>query len=149
MENEWLCAQIAREFGQPVASYQIAVFGRHKVLVVERFDRRLVDHTWWARLPQEDFCQVFGLPSEQKYEKDGGPGISLILGKLQGSDTAEADRQRFLTTQLLFWLLAAPDGRAKNFSIFIEPEGRYKLTPLYDILSAWPIVGDGPKQFQW
>lgn len=149
VENEWLCAEIVREFGQPTANCEIAVFGRHKVLIVERFDRRMVDSTWWARLPQEDFCQVSGIPSEQKYEERGGPGMSAILGVLRGSDVPEADRKRFLTAQLLFWLLAAPDGHAKNFSIFIEPEGRYRLTPLYDIMSAWPVIGDGPKMFQW
>ncbi len=149
VENEWLCAEIAREFGQPVAQCQIAIFGRHKVLVVERFDRRMIDNTWWARLPQEDFCQVSGIPGEQKYEERGGPGMSTILGVLRGSDTPEGDRRRFLAAQLLFWLLASPDGHAKNFSIFIGPHGRYRLTPLYDIMSAWPVIGDGPKMFQW
>lgn len=149
VENEWLCAQLAEEFGLPVAACRIAVFGRHKVLVVERFDRRLIDNTWWARLPQEDFCQVSGLPSEQKYEDKGGAGMHHILGILRGSDTPEADRQRFLATQLFFWLLAAPDGHAKNFSLFLETGGRYRLTPLYDIMSAWPVIGNGPKQFQW
>ena len=149
VENEWLCAEIAREFGQPTAKCQMAFFGRHKVLIVERFDRRMVDNTWWARLPQEDFCQVSGIPGEEKYEERGGPGMSAILGVLRGSDVPENDRERFLAAQLLFWLLAAPDGHAKNFSIFIEPEGRYRLTPLYDIMSAWPVIGDGPKMFQW
>ncbi|MGH8226732.1 MAG: type II toxin-antitoxin system HipA family toxin [Steroidobacteraceae bacterium] len=149
VENEWLCAEIARELGWPVANCRIAVFGRHKVLVVERFDRRLVDHSWWARLPQEDFCQVLGTASEQKYEEHGGPGMSAILGVLRGSENPETDRKTFLAAQLLFWLLAAPDGHAKNFSIFIESGGRYRLTPLYDIMSAWPIVGDGPNRFQW
>jgi serine/threonine-protein kinase HipA len=149
VENERLCAEILREFGQPTANCRIASFGRYKVLIVERFDRRMIDNTWWARLPQEDFCQVSGIPSEQKYEEQGGPGMSAILSVLRGSDVPEADRKRFLTAQLLFWLLAAPDGHAKNFSIFIEPEGRYRLTPLYDIMSAWPVIGDGPKMFQW
>lgn len=149
VENEWLCAEIVREFGLPNARCEIAMFGRYKVLIVERFDRRMIDKTWWARLPQEDFCQVSGVPSEQKYEERGGPGMSAILGVLRGSDVAEADRKRFLAAQLLFCLLAAPDGHAKNFSIFIEPEGRYRLTPLYDIMSAWPVIGDGPNMFQW
>ena len=149
VENEWLCAELAREFGLPVAGCRIAMFGRYKVLVVERFDRRLVDQKWWARLPQEDFCQVSGLPGESKYEDKGGPGMRDILSVLRGSDTPVADRKQFLAAQLLFWLLAAPDGHAKNFSLFLEPEGRYKLTPLYDIMSAWPVIGDGPKKFQW
>jgi len=149
VENEWLCAEIAREFGLPTANCEIAIFGRYKVLIVERFDRRMIDKTWWARLPQEDFCQVSGVPGEQKYEERAGPGMSAILGVLRGSDVPEVDRKRFLAAQLLFWLLAAPDGHAKNFSIFIEPEGRYRLTPLYDIMSAWPVIGDGPNMFQW
>ena len=149
VENEWLCTEIAREFGLPTATCEIAIFGRYKVLIVERFDRRLIDGTWWARLPQEDFCQVVGVPSELKYEERGGPGMSPILGMLRGSDVPETDRSRFLAAQLLFWLLAAPDGHAKNFSIFIEPEGRYRLTPLYDIMSAWPVIGEGPNMFQW
>lgn len=39
-------------------------------------------------------------------------------------------------------MLAAIDGHAKNFSIHLPPEGRFRLTPLYDVISAWPIVGN-------
>ena len=38
-------------------------------------------------------------------------------------------------------MLAATDGHAKNFSVRLLPEGRFHLTPLYDVLSAWPISG--------
>ena len=27
------------------------------------------------------------------------------------------------------------------FSVFLQPEGKYKLTPLYDILSVYPVIG--------
>lgn len=148
VENEWLCAQIVKAYGLPVAECQPHRFGRHIVLAVERFDRRLLG-SWWARLPQEDFCQVKGVYSEQKYEDKGGPGMDDILDTLRGSEQAQADRINFLTAQLLFWLLAAPDGHAKNFSIFLEPGGRFRLTPLYDILSAWPVIGSGARQYQW
>lgn len=43
--------------------------------------------------------------------------------------------------QLSFWLLAAIDGHGKNFSIFHQRGGA--LTPLYDVLSAWPVIGHG------
>jgi serine/threonine-protein kinase HipA len=146
VENEWLCSRILHTFGLPVAHSWMESFGPHKVLVVERFDRhRFPD--WWARLPQEDFCQVLGIPPQRKYESHGGPGIDSILDKLRGSQEAEADRQRFLMTQLIFWLLGAPDGHAKNFSVFLEPEGRFRLTPLYDVMSAWPVAGNGPNLF--
>jgi serine/threonine-protein kinase HipA len=56
----------------------------------------------------------------------------------------EADDVRtFVLSQLAFWLLAAIDGHAKNFSLFLRRDG-YLLTPLYDVLSAWPIIGVGP-----
>lgn len=40
-------------------------------------------------------------------------------------------------------MLAAIDGHAKNFSLFIEATGFYRLTPRYDVLSAHPVIGDG------
>jgi serine/threonine-protein kinase HipA len=39
-------------------------------------------------------------------------------------------------------MLAATDGHAKNFSIALLAGGRYRSTPLYDILSAHPIIGN-------
>ena len=41
-------------------------------------------------------------------------------------------------------MLCATDGHAKNFSLFLRPGGRYQLTPLYDVLSAYPVLGEGP-----
>lgn len=40
-------------------------------------------------------------------------------------------------------MLAAIDGHAKNFSVFIEAKGLYRLTPCYDVLSAHPVMGNG------
>lgn len=148
VENEWLCALILKEFGLPVAACQPMQFEDLRVLVVERFDR-----AWWThpsgdrriiRLPQEDMCQATGLPPEAKYEVDGGPGIERILGVLDGSINREQDRRDFFKAQLLFWMLCATDGHAKNFSLFLKPGGRYQFTPLYDVLSAYPVLGEGP-----
>ncbi len=54
----------------------------------------------------------------------------------------------FYRAQVLFWLLAAIDGHAKNFSVFIEPNGKYRLTPLYDILSVYPFIANKSLQKQ-
>ncbi|MGH7824236.1 MAG: HipA domain-containing protein [Candidatus Binatia bacterium] len=40
----------------------------------------------------------------------------------------------------MFWLLGATDGHAKNFSIFLRPGGRFRLTPLYDVMSVQPAL---------
>jgi serine/threonine-protein kinase HipA len=142
VENEYLCTLIAKEFGLPVPHCFIMQAGKVKALVVERFDRRYAtDRSWIMRLPQEDFCQVLNVPSARKYERHGGPGIADIMATLLGSATPEKDRYLFMKSQVLFWLLAATDGHAKNFSVFIKPEGGFRLTPFYDILSMYPAFG--------
>ena len=89
-------------------------------------------------------CQAKGVSPHAKYEADGGPGIDSIMDVLEGSMTREDDKRAFFQEQVIFWMLCAPDGHAKNFSLFLRPGGRYQLTPLYDVLSAYPVLGEGP-----
>jgi serine/threonine-protein kinase HipA len=72
------------------------------------------------------------------------PGHGRILDLLDGSITREQDQRNFFKAQLLFWMLCATDGHAKNFSLFLRPGGGYQSTPLYDVLSAYPVLGEGP-----
>jgi serine/threonine-protein kinase HipA len=147
VENEWLCSKILTAYGVRCAETKIAQFEDEKALIVKRFDRRLSpDKTWWLRLPQEDMCQAVGVSPDMKYESEGGPGILSIMKILLGSRNALHDRIEFFKTQVLFWILAAIDGHAKNFSIYIEPEGRFVLTPVYDVLSAYPTMGHSSSQ---
>ncbi|MBN3853876.1 type II toxin-antitoxin system HipA family toxin [Paraburkholderia sp. Ac-20340] len=147
VENEWLCATIVAAFGLPIAPCEIAHFEDMKALVVERFDRRLArDKRWIVRLPQEDLCQATGTPGLYKYEADGGPGIDAVMAVLGGSSRSAQDRRHFFLAQIIFWLLAATDGHAKNYSIAHLPGSRFAATPLYDVLSAHPIIGRGRNQ---
>ncbi|MDQ6967254.1 MAG: HipA domain-containing protein [Mariprofundaceae bacterium] len=147
IENEWLCSKIMGAYGIDTAHCNIATFGETKVLVVERFDRKLSqDGSYWLRLPQEDMCQALGLSPLLKYESDGGPGMTEILELLRNSSVSEQDRRSFFRTQIIFWMLAATDGHAKNFSLFHEASGIYRMTPIYDVLSTWPIMGKKANQ---
>lgn len=134
--NEWFCLTLCHALGLYTANAEVHLFDGKPVIVLERFDR-----TWQEgilyRLPQEDICQALGVPPARKYQSDGGPGILNVLEFLNGAVAPHADRQTFMRAQIVFWLLAAIDGHAKNFSIFITPGG-YRLTPLYDVMSAAP-----------
>jgi len=142
LENEWLCSRLLAAYGVAVASGDVKTFESTKALVVTRFDRQLHSSgRYWLRLPQEDMCQATGTRGSLKYESDGGPGLPDIARVLQGSESREDDVATLLRAQLLFWMLAATDGHAKNFSIRVLAQGRYRLTPLYDVLSAWPVTG--------
>jgi serine/threonine-protein kinase HipA len=146
--NEWLCLHLASFFGLDVARAELADFDGVSCLVVERFDRK-----WDAtgqrlhRIPQEDLCQALGVSPTRKYETEGGPSIRLIMEFLNGSDARDQDRASFLRAQLVFYLLAAIDGHAKNFSVFLRPVG-FCLTPLYDIMSVHPALASRQLQIK-
>jgi serine/threonine-protein kinase HipA len=148
VDNEWLCLKLLAAYGLPVPKAEIASFGQQRVLVMERFDRVVsAEGQRLLRRVQEDFCQATGTSPLVKYESEGGPGLGVLFNLLQQSVDAERDLRTLMASQLLFWLLRAPDGHAKNFSIHLLPGGRYRLAPLYDVMSAYPVMGDGPNQW--
>ncbi|MEN8131863.1 MAG: type II toxin-antitoxin system HipA family toxin [Pseudomonadota bacterium] len=136
--NEWLCLTLCRALGLKTANAEVLLFDDKPVIVVERFDRVWQEGVLY-RLPQEDLCQALGVPPLRKYQSDGGPGIVDVLEFLNGAIAPYEDRLAFMKAQIVFWLLAAIDGHAKNFSIFITPGG-YRLTPLYDVMSGSPYL---------
>jgi serine/threonine-protein kinase HipA len=138
VENEYLCLKLAAALGLPAANVEIVDFAGKRALVIERFDRRWTRDERLLRLPQEDCCQALSVPPSRKYESEGGPNIQNIAALLKGSDTPETDLKTLFKAQIAFWMLGATDGHAKNFSIRLAPGGRFRLAPLYDIVSAQP-----------
>ena len=142
VENEWLCLKLAAAMGLPVNEARIESFEDQTVLIVTRFDRALREKGGILRLPQEDFLQALGFESAQKYQEHGGPGMQDGLRLLEGSRERANDQLLFLKAQIVNWILAAIDGHAKNYSLFLGPGG-FNMTPLYDILSAAPAMQSG------
>lgn len=140
IENEYYCLKLLEAFGLPVNAAEIRTFAGTKALVIERFDRQWTKDGRLLRLPQEDCCQALSVPPTQKYQSDGGPGMVEILDLLKGSDEPAEDQTTLLKAQIVFWLIGATDGHAKNFSIFLGPGGSFHLTPLYDVLTAQPSL---------
>lgn len=140
VENELYCLKLAAACGLPVNDATVHTFGETKALVIERFDRRWTKDGRLLRLPQEDCCQALSVPPTRKYQNEGGPGVTDILCLMKGSDDPAGDQAIIMKAQILFWLIGATDGHAKNFSVFLGPGGSYRLTPLYDILTAQPSL---------
>lgn len=136
VENEFCCMRFCAAMGCDVANVEIIDFEDVRALAVERFDRQWTPDGRLLRVPQEDFCQALGVPPSQKYQSDGGPSVVDGLGLLKASDDPQKDQMAFLRAQVIFWLLGATDGHAKNFSIRLAFGGGFKMTPLYDVLSA-------------
>lgn len=140
VENEHFCMRILDELSIPVADTEIVSFAGKTALVVQRFDRSWTSDMRLLRVPQEDCCQALSISPTRKYQADGGPSMADMLEFLKGSDDPDYDQRIFLKAQIAFWLLAAIDGHAKNFSVFLHPGGGFQLTPLYDVMSAQHLV---------
>jgi serine/threonine-protein kinase HipA len=146
--NEHFCLMLARRVGLAAASTECRIIGGVPTLIAERYDR-IRREGRWLRIHQEDCCQALGIHPGSKYENQGGPGFAQIMTLLEGTDEPEADRERFMRSACLVYLIAATDAHAKNFSLLYGRGGeRYsmRLAPLYDIASAWPYPKQIPVQ---
>ncbi|MDO8185251.1 type II toxin-antitoxin system HipA family toxin [Conexibacter sp. JD483] len=134
--NESFCMALARACGLVVAETRTTVSssGLH-VLVVERYDRDLTSEPI-RRLHQEDLCQALGVPSDRKYQAEGGPGIGDVVGVIRQATGVPAQELPRLVRALIFnWLIGNCDAHAKNYSLLYDA-GPATLAPLYDLVST-------------
>lgn len=117
--------------GLDVAATEHVLFDDQPAIVVERYDRRPDRSGTVVRIHQEDMLQTFAMDPRRKYEADRGPGVAAIVNRLRtAADGDSADR--FADATIAGYLLGAPDGHAKNYSMLLL--GRTaRLAPLYDV----------------
>ena len=139
---EHLSMSAARRLGLPAAATEVAVYGGFDTVVVKRFDRRRVGDRW-LRLHQEDMCQALGVSPALRYEQQGGPSPSRLVALLRSHSSAPAEDVADLLDALAYnWVIAAPDGHAKNFGVLLD-SGEVRLAPLYDVCSVLPYLEPG------
>lgn len=138
VENEFLCNRLACYCGLCVPEMRIVDFEGKSALLVERYDRTATVDGVVSRLHQEDFCQALGFVSRNKYEENGGPGISDSLSLItENSDNPIADIRCFLGITLFNFIIGNCDAHAKNFSMLYDRNLKRKhLAPFYDIVCS-------------
>jgi serine/threonine-protein kinase HipA len=136
VDNEALCMQVARAARLPVARVERAVtVSGLPYLTVERYDRDLTSDPI-RRLHQEDLCQALGIPSDRKYQSEGGPGVRDAVELLRSAAGVPAQELPRLWEALVFnWLIGNCDAHGKNFSLLYD-NGPPTLAPLYDLVST-------------
>jgi len=150
-ENEHFCLALARTLGLPAAASEVRQFGDEKAIVVERYDRVRdpAGRQPFLRLHQEDLCQTLGLPPTAKYQSDGGPTPAHVADLLRTySGRPDEDVGTFVDALAFAWLVAAPDGHAKNYSLIHGGGGRVRLAPLYDLDCALPYSQLDPQRLK-
>lgn len=135
VENEAFCLSIARAAGLRAAGAEIVEAGKHRCLLVERYDRARNDDGTLRRLHQEDFCQALGLPPERKYQAEQGPSIATCFELIRSATTPPGPQiLQFLDAIMLNFLVGNADAHAKNFAL-LYVNGTV-VSPLYDIVST-------------
>lgn len=144
VENEHLTLELARACGLPSARSQVVAFGSELAIVVERFDRVVLEGEV-RRIHQEDFCQVLSIPPIYKYESDGGPSAAHLIRMLrERASDAQRDVARIVDALIFNWLVGGTDGHAKNYSVTIAAQALVELAPLYDLATAAPYPLEVP-----
>ena len=133
--NETIIMLTAARCGLPVA--EVFYEPHTKACLVRRFDRVMQPDGMLGRLIQYDLCQLTGLASEKKYEKEGGPGIAACARLIRIHSTQPAADLRHFVLWILFNLYAGNnDSHAKNISLIETPGASVgvALAPFYDLM---------------
>jgi serine/threonine-protein kinase HipA len=143
VENEAFCLRLAPQLGLPAPPVWIERFDDLPVVVIERYDRVRMDGK--RKLPirrvhQEDCCQALKVMPQVKYQSEGGPGIKDIMTLLSGSAKPSHDRDRFMRAQAYNFVIGGSDAHCKNYGLLLAARGRFRLAPLYDVISILPYV---------
>lgn len=115
----------------PIAESNFSAFSGVPAIVVTRYDRFRDEDGTLYRLHQEDFCQSTSTLPDRKYEVTAAE-IAAVLRKT-GTDEEQIDL--FARGVLLNWVVAAPDGHAKNFSAILTDRSAV-LAPMYDLATG-------------
>ena len=143
--NEAFCLALARSAGLYAVEVEIRSVKGREFLLVERYDRRREPGRATTRLQQEDFCQALGVPSELKYQNEGGPSLADCFDLLRRATARPAGELRRLLEGVLFnALIGNNDAHAKNFALLYQPWGA-ALAPLYDLVPTVVYEGLSPR----
>lgn len=131
--NELFCMRLAAKVLSGVAGTDYLPLGPESSLVVYRYDRMMRDNQL-VRLPQEDFCQLAGLPSRLKYESEGGPGFATCANLIRSyCSTPAPNLIRMLHWAIFNLCIGNMDAHAKNLSLLTIDSGKM-LAPFYDLV---------------
>ncbi|MBF6619351.1 MAG: type II toxin-antitoxin system HipA family toxin [Patulibacter sp.] len=135
--NEAMWSRIGKRLGLATAPAIPHRVGETEMLLVERYDRYASPEDGdLLRLHQEDFCQALGIPSNRKYENEGGPSLTDCFDLLRRAATRPAaELPRLLDAWALSFIAANHDAHGKNYSLLYGLEG-VSLAPIYDVLNS-------------
>ena len=86
-----------------------------------------------AKLPMEDMCQLTERLTEHKYK---GSYEQIAKAIQRFSAVPKLDMVNYWEQVVFSWITGNADMLLKNFSLYSKEQGKYLLTPAYDMLST-------------
>lgn len=140
-ENEDLVMHLAHIAGINTAQHTLLKTDSGQlVYITKRFDRLN-----GRKKLMEDFCQLAGLLSADKYKSTMEKAGSLIT-KFSSPSARTSDLINFFDITLFSFLVGNSDLHLKNLSIIKDEENQYNLSPAYDLLSSNIVMPSDKEQ---
>jgi serine/threonine-protein kinase HipA len=144
-QNEYSMMMLARQLGIRTADVELR--STHHIaglppdlpenfgdsLIVKRFDR-----VGTERVHMEDFAQVYGLYSNEKYSRVSYGGIASVIFKEAGAEQLQEYVRRLTYTLLI----GNADMHLKNWSLLYQDPQQPILSPAYDFISTIQYLPD-------
>lgn len=143
-ENEFSMMQLAKLIGINVPAIDLVPVSEigqlpsglaragQQALVIERFDRRADG----SPVHIEDFAQVYGVYSEDKYKKASLRNIASVLA----AECSFSDLEEFVRRIVFNVLIGNGDMHLKNWSLIYHDRRTPALAPAYDFVSTVPYL---------
>ncbi len=96
-----------------------------------------------GKLPMEDMCQLTERLTEYKYK---GSYEQIAKAIMRFSSIPELDMVNYWEQVVFSWITGNADMHLKNFSLYSRANGKYTLTPAYDMLSTALVMPEDTEE---
>ena len=105
---------------------------------------RRIDRTATGdKLPMEDMCQLTERLTEHKYK---GSYEQIAKAIQRFSAVPKLDMVNYWELVVFSWITGNADMHLKNFSLYSKEQGKYVLTPAYDMLSTALVMPEDTEE---
>ena len=105
---------------------------------------RRIDRTATGdKLPMEDMCQLTERLTEHKYK---GSYEQIAKAIQRFSAVPKLDMVNYWEQVVFSWITGNADMHLKNFSLYSKEQGKYVLTPAYDMLSTALVMPEDAEE---
>ena len=105
---------------------------------------RRIDRTATGdKLPMEDMCQLTERLTEHKYK---GSYEQIAKAIQRFSTVPKLDIVNYWEQVVFSWITGNADMHLKNFSLYSKEQGKYVLTPAYDMLSTALVMPEDTEE---